>query len=296
MSARLLTCLAALLGCYQTVDLSPPTDATVGDATVGDAWTGPDAANVCPADAPVTPLEWVATLAVAEDGCIAARLAGAQCLLRLDVPAGETLAAWCTAARGRTPTLTEPGRCDVEQIGPTGGVFTAPPAGGSGYYLTAGTGGACAFRVAVTDEATGRLRNASLRCVTRESDPTPPRAAGPPRSGRRVRSSARPGARSGDRLARSTRPSCCALGRRSAPRASACRAGRPARRRPSARACAQATRARRTARAPPGWPARAPRRSSSAAASRRRATAPPPAEPLRRWSPRRGRLRLEVST
>lgn len=169
MNPRAVATFAALLGCYQTVDLTPP-----ADATVGDAWGPPDASFVCPADAPVTPLEWAATLAVAEDGCVAAQPTGEQCVLRLDVPAGEALATWCAPRLGRTPTLTEPGRCDVDQIGRTGVALGARPTGSNGYYLTAGGGGACAFRVVVTDGGAAPLRNASLRCVVREVDPAPP--------------------------------------------------------------------------------------------------------------------------
>ncbi len=175
MSPRALASLAALFGCYQTVDLTPPADATVGGASGGpDAFTRPDASLECPADASVTPLEWTATLPVAEDGCVAARPEGEQCTLRLDVPAGAALATWCATPLGRTPTLTEPGRCDVEQIGATGVALGARPPGRNGYYLTAGSGGACAFRVVLTDEGAMPLRNASLRCVLREVDPAPP--------------------------------------------------------------------------------------------------------------------------
>lgn len=168
-------CVGAWLGCYRDVDLTlPPRDAVAPgsnpDATVVDAPEG----GSCPDRTSPTPLVWTAALAIAEDGCIAQRPVGAGCVVRLDVPVGETLATWCTTERGRAPTLHEPGRCEVQQIGPTGAVRTDPPPTTPGYYLLAGTGGSCPYRVVVTHDPGGRLRNARLHCVIESADPSPP--------------------------------------------------------------------------------------------------------------------------
>ncbi len=169
MKARSIVVLGVMLGCYQTIELTPiGPDATVPDPARGDASPSDDRTPACPDTSSPARTEWTATLPVAEDGCITQRPVGERCLLRLDPPSGASLTTWCTAALGRTPTLTEPGRCDVTQIGSTGAPMSSPAPGSHGHYLVDGSGGACAYRVVLTDETTGRLRNASLRCALRE--------------------------------------------------------------------------------------------------------------------------------